>query len=445
MKRDVAGLAEKTFDVVVIGGGIHGAATAACAAQCGLSVALLEKEDFCASTSANSLKIIHGGLRYLQHFDVPRILDSIASRRWMLAGFPEVVEPLACLMPTYGAGARGRVAMAMGLAMNEVFSWKKNVGVEPTHHLGRGQVLSRSACARHIPGLDMGVVTGAALWYDALAVNTERSVMELLTRLSVSGGQAINYCPVTDILQHQGKACGVQCLDSESKESFPVRAACVINASGPHIGQFAPIQQEIAGACRQWSRAVNIIVRRQFFEPYGVGLEGNSAFVDQDALVRQGKRLFFFVPWRGKTMIGTLYTAHADPAEQPVVTRATIEEMLAEINRVYPPGALQLQDVVNYHVGLVPSLPGADGGPFDVRLDKKEALLDHGATGSLANLLSIKTVKYTTASCLAARAMDWLVTRGLLTPAQRKRGVAAGTAKGADGGEVVTLPQTLRQ
>ena len=98
----------KTVDIAIIGSGIHGSILALEAAQAGYRVALFEKGDFGGSTSANSLKIIHGGIRYLQHLNIKRMRESILSRRSMMQFAPHLVRPLACLMPTYGHGIKGR-------------------------------------------------------------------------------------------------------------------------------------------------------------------------------------------------------------------------------------------------------------------------------------------------------------------------------------------------
>ena len=124
MRRDLSQLVDRSFDLLVVGAGIHGACIAWDASLRGLSVALLDSGDFGAATSANSLRIVHGGLRYLARGDFPRMLESIRERTTLLRIAPHLVEPLPVLVPTYARSAvRGRLAYRIGLAANDVISW----------------------------------------------------------------------------------------------------------------------------------------------------------------------------------------------------------------------------------------------------------------------------------------------------------------------------------
>lgn len=444
MKRDVPQLGEQQFDLAVVGGGVHGATIAALAAVAGLSTVLLEKGDFCGGTSANSLKILHGGLRYLQHMDLPRIRDSIISRRWMLKNFPELVEPLQCIMPTSGRALRSKTAMAAGLLINDIFSCTKNSGVLPEKHLGRGGVVSQSSCAKIIKGLDTSNVSGGAIWYDALALNTERIVLDLVSRLTELGGKAANYITVKRIA-HDGDSGVLYCADTDSGQEVTIRAGSIVNASGPWCGQFDGLEKGTGPICKGWSRAVNLIVKPELFPGYAVGLEGKSSFVDKDAVIQKGKRLFFFVPWQGKTMIGTVYTAHQDPHVPPTVTRKDLEAMLDEINQIYPAGNLQYGDIVNYHMGLMPSVPTEDGGPFDVQLDKKEVIVDHTVEDGLKNVFTVKTVKYTTAFSVACQFLETLAGKGILKKNKWKKVVQLPFGESSPGPDATVIPARLKQ
>ncbi|WP_028583088.1 glycerol-3-phosphate dehydrogenase/oxidase [Desulfogranum mediterraneum] len=442
MKRDLEQLQTTTFDLAVAGGGIHGATIAALAAACGLSTLLLERGDFCGATSANSLKILHGGLRYLQHLDLPRIRDSIVSRRWMMANFPDLVEPLPCVMPTSGRGLRSRGVMALGLLLNDLFSCTRNRGLPLGRRLGRGRVISAAACARIIPGFDPSLHTGGAVWHDALALNPERIVLDLVNRLSELGGAAANYVSLRSISDEDGCKL-LECEDEEGNGPFQVRARWLVNATGPGCAQFAELQRELAPICSGWSRAVNLVVKPRLFSGYGVGLEGQSSFVDQDAVIQKGKRLFFFVPWRGKTMIGTVYSPHPDPSQAPEISREELCAILEEVNQINPQARLRYQDISLIHIGLMPSIPLENGGPFDVQLDKKAALVDHGALGGSPRVLTVKTVKYTTAFSLASQVMAHLAGQGLALEPQWRARIRSLMPEAAGPGAVKELPGYL--
>ena len=143
VKRDLGALSEREHDVLIVGGGIHGVAAAWDAASRGLRVGLVEAEDFGSGTSWNSLKTIHGGLRYLQTIDLKRMRESIRERRALLRIAPALVRPLPFVVPTYGHGAKGREALALALLLNDAVSSDRNRDLPGDQHIPRGRLLSR--------------------------------------------------------------------------------------------------------------------------------------------------------------------------------------------------------------------------------------------------------------------------------------------------------------
>ena len=174
MRRDLAALAGREHDLLVVGGGIHGVAVAWDAAQRGLAVALVESHDFGSGVSWNSLKTIHGGLRYLQKADLIRLRESVHERSALLRIAPALVKPLGFLVPTYGHGAKGREAMALGLVLNDLLSADRNRGLPPERRIPRSRVLSSRETLDLVPGLAAEGLNGGALWYDAQVESSER-------------------------------------------------------------------------------------------------------------------------------------------------------------------------------------------------------------------------------------------------------------------------------
>lgn len=401
LRPAVQALATQSFQVVVVGAGIHGAAAAWMAARLGLRTALVEMGDFGAATSASSLKVLHGGLRYLQHANFSRMRESIRARRRFLQLAPHLCRPQAFLMPTRGHGVRGRPALAVALTLNDWIAHDRNDGVPAARTLPRGRLLGLAEARTVLAGVADQDFTGAAVWYDGLAENTERLTLSFVLSAEQAGACVANYVQARALKMEGDTVAGVEVMDRLTGEAQYIRAGCVINAAGPWMEQVWP-DAPPAGGRFPLVGAWNIVVRRRWFGDYGVALEGTRAHHDAEALVQRGKRNLFFVPWRDGTMIGTVYEKfQGDPARyQPA--RASVEEFLADINAVYPPARLRLSDITFLHVGVQPGPPQQTGD--SVEPDKHSEVMDHGAGGGPRGLFSIKGVKYTTGLEVGERA-----------------------------------------
>jgi glycerol-3-phosphate dehydrogenase len=400
MKRNCDKLKDHLFDLLIIGGGIHGAAVARKLAIRGYDVALVEKNDFCRATSFNSLKILHGGLRYLQHIDFKRMRESIRARREFMQLAPHLVSPLPCLMPTKGLGIKGKTAMRIALLLNDIISFDRNRGLNKDKHLPGGRILNRVQTKKHIPGLGSTRINGSALWYDALLLNSERMLLLLLHQAAENGAILANYVTAEKVTD-RGTYQEVAVDDLLHGDAFSIRSKIVINCAGPWLDDLVNVTSADtpAGAL---AKAVNIVVDRNFFGEYAVGIEGSHEYSDKDVVINSGKRLFFFVPWRGKTMIGTTYN-HCQLSETELFTgQNDIEDMVAEVNKIYPAAKLDKKDVIFSHLGLVPIHPLKENEPGgDPRLLKHSEIIDHQSRNEKNSLISIRGVKYTTALQIA--------------------------------------------
>ncbi|HSJ74711.1 MAG TPA: FAD-dependent oxidoreductase, partial [Gemmatimonadales bacterium] len=203
MRRDLSRLLERTFDLLVVGAGIQGACIAWDACLRGLTVALVDRGDFGAATSANSLGIVHGGLRYLARGDLPRMLDSIRERSALLRIAPGLVEPLAVLVPTY-QGGKGRAAFGTGLLLNDLVSRTRNRELRPEYAIPAGRLISRSECLRLFPWFPAAGLTGGALWYDGRLRHPERLTLSFVRSAADRGVVPVNYLRVDQILVRNG-------------------------------------------------------------------------------------------------------------------------------------------------------------------------------------------------------------------------------------------------
>lgn len=420
MKKNPNNLENQEFDVVVVGGGIHGATLALEASLAGYSVALFDKGDFGGATSANSLKIIHGGIRYLQHGDFKRMRESISSRRSMMAFAPHLVKPLACLMPTYGHGLRGRELMRVAFGIYDLVAFDRNKGLKPKNCLPAGGWISAESTQFIINGIEKENLTGGAVWYDAIA-HTERLVLEYIKEAVRFGAVVANYTEVVGIKTDERQLQAVAVLDTISGKSIRVKCKTVVNAAGPWLER---LRGGAIARKQHWSSAVNLVVKKKLFHRYAVGLEGYTDYQDKDAIIKRGKRLFFFVPWQGEyTMIGTTYKSYYGNVDEYSLEKSDVQAILEDVNKIYPPADLTLEEVTFFHSGLLPaSEPVASeheqsGEEDTVQLEKTSKIISHGDKGDIRGLFSIKGVKYTTAPDIAQKVLKVLIKKKYL---QRK-------------------------
>ncbi len=406
MKRNLLALTDTAFDLLIVGGGIYGAALTWEAVSRGLSVALVEKGDFGGATSANSLKIIHGGLRYLQHADFKRMRESIRERRNLLKIAPHLIHPLPIVVPTYGHGVKGREAMGIALKLNDLISCDRNWSIpDPAHHIPAGRILSKAECLAKLPGIRTEGLTGGAAFCDAQVYNSERLTLAFLKSAAAAGAQMANYAPVVGLLQQGERIQGAVVQDALTGEQVEVRAKWVINTTGPWIHQLIRLAE---GSGRSptstlppnLAKAVNFVVR-PLFEGYAVGLQSQNASHDEDAVINKGSRFLFTAPWRQASMIGTWYFPYdgTDPTGL-AVTPEEIEFCLRDMNGAYPPARLTVEDIQYVHCGLLPSRGLSRHG--EVNLAKHYAIDTHTQAG-ITGLLTVSGVKYTTARDVASK------------------------------------------
>ncbi|WP_417912129.1 FAD-dependent oxidoreductase [Candidatus Electronema sp. TJ] len=389
MKRNLEQLASTRYDLLVIGGGINGVATAYEAATRGLKTCLLEASDFMSQTSSNSLKIIHGGFRYLQQANFKRIRESSRERRNLLKIAPHLVHPLQCLMPTESVWKlRSLPNMFAASLINGLVSFDRSKGLPPDKRIPLGGIMSKKELIELLgKEFDRPSVTGAAVWHDGMAVNSERLGLAFLHAGVQNGLDAANYCPVTGFTLKNGRISSVQVKDELSGSSFTVKADHVVNAAGAWVGGLLHQLPSLPKRDFPQCRVMNLVTKRQLFPGrMAVGLFDHE-------------RAFFFVPWGKYWMIGTDEAAWTDEPGRLQIREEEIERFLGRINKVYPGTPLRREDICHLHKGFVPGRFKPDG-------DFK--LLDHHQEG-IANLISILPVKYTTARDVGQKTVDFLL------------------------------------
>jgi len=298
--------------------------------------------------------------------------------------------------------------MRLALAANDAIGWDRNRGIPESKRLPQGRILRKGDVDAWLGNGSQGSISGAALWYDGLALNTERLLLGLLKEAHARGACLANYLEAGEIRISAKRACGVEAVDRISGGSITIRSAAVVNAAGPWIESVLPAPAARVPSPIGWTLALNLITPRRLTGPTALGLEGPGG----ESRRRSGKRFFFFVPWRGYTMIGTRYWRHEGRPGETAVTRREIEAFIDELNSVHPAARLKWEDISFYHAGLLPAAEtGADSGE-DPQPDKEFQVIDHGRCGQVEGLLTVKSVKYTTAPDVARQVLMHLSFQG---------------------------------
>ena len=398
MKRNLESLADHKFDILVIGGGIHGAIAAWDASLRGLSVALIERGDFGSGTSQNSLKIIHGGLRYLQDGNLSRFRMMARERTIWMKIAPHLVHPLTCLTPTSHKLSHSRLAMGIALITNDILSFDRNHLPDPEKELPDGMIVSQRELSRILPGYDASNSTGGAVWYDAQIYNSERLLLEFILSAAQAGAEVANYVEAIDFLQMDNRITGVRAKDCLTGQIFDIQSKLVINCAGAWLDcllEKAAVRSEYAT-----SIAMNVVID-QVWSDVAVGLTSQP-------LNGGSSQVLFVVPWRNKSMIGTCHIPWQDPPHTFRLKEAMIQEFLDQINSAHRSLNLCLEDVRHVTWGFLP-VHKVNANNLPVRLTRDGVVIDHQRKDGISGLISVLGVKYTTARAVAEQAIDLAV------------------------------------
>jgi glycerol-3-phosphate dehydrogenase len=395
MKRELDKLTTKPFDILVVGGGIHGALAVWDAALRGLSAALIERGDFGGATSQNSLKIIHGGLRYVQDGNPFRIRTMARERTTWMRIAPHLVHPLTCLMPTRPKMSRSRLALGTAMTINDLLSFDRNRSMDPQKYLAGGKIISRQELACLLPGYNLADSTGAAVWQDAQIYNSERLLLEFLLSATEIGAVVANYVEATGLLRKGQRVSGVTARDVITGQAFDIPAKVVINCAGAWTEKL--LEGVDAHSGQATSIAMNVIVD-QVWSRIAAGLPSHP-------IGGRPSQILFFVPWQNRTMIGTWHLPWKGQPDAFKLSEAVVQRFLDEINSAHLPRRLTLDDVHHVTWGFLP-VPDKDDHRDTIRLTRDGVIIDHQKQDGLSGLISVLGVKYTTARMVAERAVD---------------------------------------
>jgi glycerol-3-phosphate dehydrogenase len=396
MKRDLKRLADERFDLLVIGGGITGACVARDAAMRGLSVALVEKNDFAHATSAHNSKLIHGGLRYLRNFELGLVRESLRERRIWQRIAPHMVHPLPFLIPLYGAGWQARAQLAAGLTLYDALSFDRGWLDDPAQRLPRHRWLNARAARANEPALDDPKLDGAFRYYDAQMYSPERLALECLRDGESRGAVIANYVAADKLLLRGDWVEGASVADTFSDTRFDIRASLALIAAGPWADIFLAQALGKSGSHR--------ILRSK-----GIHLIVPSMTREAALTVAASGSHFFVLPWRGASLLGTTDTAFTGDPDSVGVTERDIADFLAFINAHLPSAHLSRADVKHFYAGLRPLVDDNSGDTYDA--SRRAELIDHSKDDGVEGLFSAIGGKWTTSRHLAEQIVDAAVAK----------------------------------
>lgn len=422
MRRDPEALARGRYDLIVVGGGIFGACAAWDAVNRGLTVAVVERADFAAAASANSFRIVHGGIRYLQHGDLARIRASCRERRALLRVAPHLVAPLPIVIPTYGRGKDGKGVLRAGMTVYDLLTWDRNRGLTvPGRTIARNRGLSRVEVLARYPGIEAQGLTGGAMFSDAQMYNPTRLVWSFLRAAVERGAHVANYLEARSVLVRGGRAAGVAVRDVLTGREFEVEGRAVLLAAGAWTEALAATAGQ-AGAPppRTFSRDLCFVVDRRPADAPALAVRTRTS--DPDAIFSRSGRHLFIVPWRDCTLVGVWHKVYAGAPDALGVSAGELGPLLAEVNAAYPGLRLKPGEIARLNFGLVP-FGENEAGAENLRYGKRSSLIDYGRRGGARGVIGLIGVRYTMARGDAAAAVD-AVTRWL-----ERSGARADTAR----------------
>ena len=382
MTRDVSRLTARTFDVLVVGGGIYGLTIAYDCAHRGLSVALVDRSDFGSGASFNHLRTIHGGLRYLQTLDIGRARESVRERRMFARIAPDAIRLQPFILPLTHSLTRGMTAMRAGFLLDRLVAYDRNHNVPARLKVPGGEVLSRAETVRRFPLVETRRLTGAAMWHDYVSIESDRLTLSFGVAAAAHGAVLANYVTATAPIEEGGRVLGVRATDGPSGRSLEIGARVTINAAGAGVNGWLGAT---GGAAVPLVRAMNLVTRR---DAGYVAVGGHSA---------SGRNLFQ-VPWRNRQLFGTWESDRLSDSSETGI-EADVSAFIIAINQAFPSAALTLSDVALVHRGLVPAAGGARTG--GVALARHERIVDRGD-----GVITVAGTKYTTARAVAQRVTD---------------------------------------
>ncbi len=378
MTRDVSALAHGPFDLLIVGGGIVGAGIAWDASLRGLSCALVEQGDFASGTSSKTTKLIHGGIRYLEQLEFRLVSQAIRERKILLDRFGQLVKPLPFLIPVIGSSPRPWPWVKWGVMLYDLLAGAR--AIAPHRFLSGKLAKAQEPLLAQVP------VRKAAVYTDA-QMDDARLVLTVLEKAWEAGAKVVNHCRVVEWIFSGGKIAGAQVEDRLTGKRYTIKAKGCVNATGPWVDQLRKLAD----------RSVTPLVRMS----KGIHLVYPDLGLKQALLLSSAKdrRIFFLIPWRGMTLIGTTDTDYSGDPAQAQATAQDVAYLMEETQKILPHLRLDRAKAISTFAGVRPLVAQEKRDPWAV---SRGHLIYQDSNG----LISVAGGKFTTFRKIAEEAVD---------------------------------------
>ncbi|MBU6337202.1 MAG: glycerol-3-phosphate dehydrogenase/oxidase [Acidobacteria bacterium] len=425
-EQGLAALRSESFDVLVIGGGITGAGVALDAATRGYTVALIERQDYASGTSSRSSKLVHGGLRYLQQFDLGLVREALLERQLMVKLAPHLVKPLPMIVPAFDDEPPDRIVGA-GLSLYDVMSRESlrrrrrredddGHGYDSDWSPERHRAIGGEEVVERAPALAARRPTGGYLFYDC-QTDDSRLVITALIEAQRFGAVCVNRVEALDLLEEGGLARGVLARDTESGESFEIRAANVVNATGVWADRIRPdeLHDEAEVPRIRPSRGTHITLPAELLP------------LNDGVIVPAGEgRSIFALPWLGSTLVGTTDNDYEESDLDHVAPSGSdVDYLLDAVNEFFGT-SIGVEDVSGAFAGVRPLISTGDPKK-SVDISRKAELYE-----TSSGMITITGGKLTTWRRMAKMVVDRIVERDARKAPCRTEEIPLGQAIDAD-------------
>ncbi len=393
MRRFIEEDEKKKYDILIIGGGISGAAVAYEACSRGLSAALVEKNDFGSATSSATSKLIHGGLRYLANMEISLVRESLKERRVLGNIAPNFVYPVPILITEYGGSRGSKLMFKSGMMLYDLLAYDKGAVSDSSKKIPGHQSLSPEEALEREPNIKKENLTGAVIYYDSMNIFPERLTLAFLRSAVKQGADISNYAEVRGFTHDRnGKVSGIRVYDRINERTRELQGSLIINCTGPWADITLNMAAEGKDQSHKIKRSEGIhIITRKLVNKFIIASRTPSG------------RHFFLIPWRDHTLIGTTDKDYNGNPDDYRVTRESIRELIDEINQSFGDGSLKYEDVLYCYGGLRPLVEDPDKDTY--QSSRRYEIFDSSNNG-MEGLITVEGGKYTTSRNLGEKVVD---------------------------------------